>query len=536
MARHFLYLTNTRLVSLLTAGGRIASRAEFEVSGPGAEAFEARLAAHAKVPVHLFTDLTEEDFRLDTIPHVGGRDRDAILARKLGQIFRNTPFRFAVAQGREMEGRRDDRVLYTAIPNAEVLRPWLEPIDRLRVPLAGIHSAAVFSATLLDELDLVFHHTLLVTFTPGGAMRQTYFRDREIKFSRLTPIDPEEGQSLGTLISEETTRTWQYLDSLRHFGDDDRLEVCVLLHASDRPLVQPALRDFAQIQHRILEMDQVSARLGLKPAPRTSTAEEIFVHLFLKRGGENHFASAEMRRYESLRKARVALNAASLAVLLAAVGWGGWNVSRIFHGSKADTRVAQELGEVTREYESITRALPSFGVGGSTMRDTVSFYNATIRDYPTVTRFAVQLSQVLGRHPDVRLTLLAWEATQDAAAVPRVRQITPATRAPVRSIAKAPAPRAAPEAEPTFGGGRYEVALLEGTVHAANNDFRGAIEEVERLAADIGKLEGFRAEVVASPLDLRPSAAIEGKHSEREAASMDLGFSLRVVHDRSRSA
>ena len=59
------------------------------------------------------------------------------------------------------------------------------------MPLAGIHSAAVLSAAvLLDELDLVFAHTLLVTFTPGEAMRQTYFRDREIKFSRLTPDRP----------------------------------------------------------------------------------------------------------------------------------------------------------------------------------------------------------------------------------------------------------------------------------------------------------------------------------------------------------
>src|SRR5512140_153654 len=213
-------------------------RREFAASGTGAAQFEQHLATLPVAPVHLFTDLAEEDFRLDTVPHVGGRDREAILARKLAQMFRNTPFRHAVVQGRETEGRRDDRVFYTAITNPEVLRPWLDAIERRKAPLAGIYSAAVFSSVLLEELDLIYPHTLLVTFTPGGAMRQTYFRDREIKFSRLTPIDPEEGQSLGTLISEETTRTWQYLDSLRHFAEDDRLEVCVMLHPSDRLLVQ----------------------------------------------------------------------------------------------------------------------------------------------------------------------------------------------------------------------------------------------------------------------------------------------------------
>jgi len=253
--RHFLYLTNTRLVSLATSGKRIVSRREFAVSGAGATAFERYLAQLATVPTHFFIDLSEEDFRLDTVPHLGASDREAVLGRKLQQIFRNTPYRHALLQGRETEGRRDDRVIYTAVTNPELLRPWLDMIEKYKVPLEGIFSAAVFSGVLLDELDLLFPHALLVTFTPGDAMRQTYFRDREIKFSRLTPIDLEEGQTLGAMIAEETTRTWQYLDSLRHFGPEDRLEVCVLVHKNDRASIEPALRDFAQLQYHLLDMD-----------------------------------------------------------------------------------------------------------------------------------------------------------------------------------------------------------------------------------------------------------------------------------------
>ena len=74
-------------------------------------------------------------------------------ARKLSQLFRNTPYRHALAQGREAEGRRDDRVVYTAITNGEVLRPWVEVLERLEVPVEGIHSSAVFSGRLLDELQ-----------------------------------------------------------------------------------------------------------------------------------------------------------------------------------------------------------------------------------------------------------------------------------------------------------------------------------------------------------------------------------------------
>jgi hypothetical protein len=464
--RHFLYLTNTRLVSLVAQGKRIVARREFAVSGAGSAAFEAYLANLKDTPTHLFTDLAEEDFRLDTIPHVGAGDREAILNRKLTQIFRNTPYRHALLQGREAEGRRDDRVFYTAITNPDLLRPWLEMLERLGVPLEGIYSAAVFSGVLLEELDLAFTHTLLVTFTPGEAMRQSYLRDREIKFSRLTPIDLEEGQSLGTMIAEETTRTWQYLDSLRNFGADDRLEVCILLHSSDRRVIEPELRDFAQLQYRLLDIEEVALKLGLKPAPLDSTCEEVMVHLFLLTRPDNHFASEEMRRFANLRRARNALTRAAGLAVAASIAWAAWTLAPAFKLSEADQRVAQQVSAHDREYDEIMKALPSFGVGGSTMRDAVAFYNGSIRNFPTLTSFLVPVSAALRDHPTIRLTQLAWMATDDPKASPRLARSQSREAPPVRTIAgksAEPPPPSGPAAaedppNPLFAGGRYQVA------------------------------------------------------------------------------
>ena len=84
---------------------------------------------------------------------------------------------------------------------------------------------------------------------------------------------------------------------------------------------------------------------------------------------------------------------------------------------------------------------------------------------------------------------------------------------------------------PPFAGGRYQVALLEGTVHVANNDFRGALTEVERLAADIGQLPGFSADVLESPLDTSPGIALQGRYPEHDPPSMDAHFQLRVMRE-----
>ena len=525
------------MVSIVTHGKRIVARREFAVSGAGAAEFERHVAQLGEVPAHLITDLTEEDFRLDTVPHVSARDRTAVLGRKLVQIFRNTPYRHAVMQGREPDGRRDDRVIYTAITNPEVLRPWVEAIDRLKVPLAGIYSAAVFSAVLLEELDLVFPHTLLVTFTPGEAMRQTYFHDNEIKFSRLTPVDLEEGQTLGTMLAEETTRTWQYLDSLRHFGPDDRLEVCVLVHAIDRAAIQPELRDFAQIQYRVIDIEQASTKLGLKPPPLDSTAEEVLVHLFLMRPAANHFASPELRRYATLRRVRIAINQAAVAVLAAGIAWGGWHVGRAFQGAEADHRVEQQVAAFSREYEDIAASTPSLGVGGATMRDVVTFYNGSIKSFPTLPEFAAPVSGVLRSHPQVRVNQLSWLATDDAKAVPAMTSAAQRNAPPVKAVAKtgdAPAAGAAAEttANPPFAGGRFEVALLEATVRVGTHDFRAALGEAQKLAEEISRLAGYRADVVESPLDVRPSLQLQGRHNQAEPATMEPRFVLRIVRDR----
>ena len=538
--KHFLYLTNTRVVSLVSQGRRIVARREFAVSGAGATAFEHYLANLQDVPTNLITDLAEEDFRLDTIPHVGGRDREAILARKLNQIFRNTPYRHALLQGRESEGRRDDRVFYTAITNPELLRPWLDMLERLHVPLAGIHSAAVFSGVLLEELDLVFAHTLLVTFTPGDAMRQSYFRDREIKFSRITPIDLEEGQNLGTMIAEETTRTWQYLDSLRNFAPEDRLEVCILVHPSDRRVIEPELRDFAQLQYKLLDIEQVAQKLGLKPAPLDSTAEEVMVHLFLLRRAENHFASEELRRYAILRRARITLGQVAGAIVAASLAWGGWMLAPALKASEVDQRVAQQVSALDREQNEIMKSLPSFGVGGSTMRDAVSFYNGAIRGFPTLASFLVPLSGAMREHPSMRLTQIAWQATDDAKAMPRLSRTQARESPPVRTVMKAESAAGGTGPEdppnPTFAGGRYQVALLEGMLRVPANDFRGAVAEVEKLAADIARIPGFRADVIEGPLDTSPSQQLQGRLTERAPSTMDTRFMLRVVREKEPAA
>jgi hypothetical protein len=56
--------------------------------------------------------------------------------------------------------------------------------------------------------------------------------------------------------------------------------------------------------------------------------------------------------------------------------------------------------------------------------------------------------------------------------------------------------------------------------------------EVERLAADLSKVAGFSAEVVEAPLDLSPGHGLQGRLDEREPATMEPRFMLRIMRER----
>ena len=212
----------------------------------------------------------------------------------------------------------------------------------------------------------------------------------------------------------------------------------------------------------------------------------------------------------------------------------------MFQASEADQRVAQQMNALNREYEDINKALPSFGVGGSTMRDAVTFYNGSIRGFPTLGDFVVPLSQVIRAHPNVRLSQLAWQATNDAKATPRIAIVPSRDAPPVKAVARsaevAPPVGSDDNANPPFAGGRFEIAVIEATVRVSANDFRGAMAEVERLAADIGTVPGFQRRRGRQPARHEPVARAAGPARRAREPSMEPRFTLRIVRERQGSA
>lgn len=550
MSKHFLYLTNDKLVTLLWKSGTIIGRDVFIASEAASPAFHEYLAKHRHVPTYLVVDLIEEDFRLDSMPHLRGGDADAVMERKLGQLYRATHFRHAIVQEREPEGRRDDKVLYHAVTNPELLKRWLAALEMAKVPLEGVYSSPVLSLHLLNQLDVIPAHALVVTIAPDFGLRQTYFQNKLIKFSRLTQIIFDEGQSVGSLIAAETSRTWQYLDSLRFFSTGDTLEVCILVHERDRPMIAEAIRSYPLLNYRFLDIAEIAQKIKLKPVPTSSHAEEILTHLYAQNRLENHFAEPAARRFALFRRARIGLYAFTVAVLATGVAGTAFNLYQAGQISNEIDKREVVSRNLRSEYQSISAVLREQKLASDTVRDTSIFFNSQIRPLPAAPGgFLREISGVIADTPNVRLLQVVWAVGNDANALPYFMPMpTQATLEVTSSDAKSAAvvnaasanqpnsgagiatsPQAVAEVNPALPGNKFHIGVMELAITPFEGDFRKLLKDIESFKSRLNQIPGVKATVVTLPLNIDSSATLRAGSSKSGKETRDARFAIKVV-------
>ena len=543
MAKQFLYLTNDKMIALVWRGGAIVEREVFNAGDGETPQFAEYLSRHRDVPTYVVTDLIEEDFRIDTVPHLRGGDREAILSRKLAQLYRATTFRHAIVQERDTEGRRDDRVLYHAVTNPDLLKAWLAAVELAEVPLEGVFSSAVLSARLPKELNVFFPHTLLVTIVPDFGLRQTYFQNRHVKFSRLTPIAYDEGQSVGDLIAAETSRTWQYLDSQRYFAGGDTLEACIMVHGPDREVIEEAIRGYPLLKYRFLDIEEVAAKIKLKPAPTSSHAEEVLVHLYAQGGAENHFAEKEQTRFARYRRIKMGLYGLTAGLLVVGAAGAAFNLYQTAALSAVNDQRSQTTRAVQTEYQALIKAMAGQTNASDTVRDASLFFRAQIRQQsPSPSTLLKDLAMVWSEFPDMRIVQTVWVPHQEAGFVPSVEKVVASATQSIRTeiklspglVAQAANPSGTAntiEADPPLPGSKFEILVVDAAVTRFKGDYRGALTEIERLAARLNVARNMKVEVVKMPIDDKPTATLRANVAGNTEAT-ELRFTLKISRNR----
>ena len=468
-------------------------------------------------PVYLLVDVVEEEFREEAIPHVVGGDRRALIRTRQNRLFRDPTYSYAVVQGREAEGRRDDRVLFAALIRPDLLTPWVGQIAKHKVPLAGIYSMPIVSEALIKRMPVDSDHALLVTLQSAGGLRQTFFHQKRIKLSRLAIMPAGGTPGHASYVLGEIEKIRRYLNSLRQLPHDSPLDVYVIGSHALLTDISSQSPDSLTTRHHLLDVEEVAEMVGMKGPYGSDYSDRIFAHLLAKKRLPNQYAPANQTRHNTMYRARIGLIAASVVLVLASLFLSGTNV---FDAIVAigDTKSAKQRSAFYDERVEIARArMPKIPGEPQDIKSAVQMVEK-LRAYKTTPQaMAVTLSKGLADFPRLKLDSIDWLASTDPDAPMNVR----AERANLRR-------RSSSADAGDIGQERlYQLADIEGRVEPFDGNFREALDLVGRFVETLLSLPEVEAvHVLERPLDTGSDRVMRG---DTENRASEARFKLHIV-------
>lgn len=470
-AQRLLYFTAEEHYLYRRAGSALELEAKFSGDDPGISAFRDYLRGQRGGLFAVVADLAGEDFHEEQIPYVRGGDREAVIARRLAQRYRDTRLATAVSLGQVIAGeRRNERLLLASFTNTQQLGPWLDALEEANVRLSGVYSVPLLAPALAASLGARQGRLLLVTANRAG-LRQCYVDAGKLRFARLERTVEMAPQALAMFVRSETQRLAQYLVTLRALPRDGApVQVLVIAPAGQRAAFEQALLSDSRLIFRTLDYADALRAVRLRRAPEGTAAEALYLQLAARKPPREQFASREDRRryfFWQLQRGTVAIGAVAFAVC-ALVGGSRWLDAMQMHDEAAAQFV--RASEAAAQYQRITAAFPVTETTTENLKATVVEFRRIAERSASPDRALIHISQVLEQFPQVELESIRWSIGRPGAP----------------GSASTPAAQAPPPGQAASGLPNDAAILVElsGRVNATQrNDYRGITAQVQRLAS-----------------------------------------------------
>jgi hypothetical protein len=485
--KRLFYFTGYRISVQHWKGTQLVGSSSFEPTEPGLEQFRHYLLNTENIPGKLLVDVIEEDFRNETIPHVGSKDRKSVISRLLDRYYRSSgQFSYSEIIGREKAGRKDDIVLLGAMTNQKLIQPWLSIFDECEVALSGIWTLPLISKNLLKTIGAANGVTLLISQQVNSNVRQTLFRNGKLISSRTSIINQDINNisEVGKLASPEVART---IDFLRTQGHVDRSEVINLhiigadeqivslqqsFHADDRQTV--SIHTVADI-HKKLGVSGIGEQFS----------NGIFAWLCLNKTiASSHYGASKLfNRYHN-KLAAMALYAASLFAVIAGVLMTQSYVSNALEFEKSTVLLKQEEQQYKQLYTNKFKDFEKVFQNAGVMNSAVELAERiTLNGSTSPLDFLIGLSNILAQDGsrDIAIDKIEWKAVSLDA---RSQQLKKANFT-----------------------GNDEVkhnAIVSGRIDDPENNYRASITHIQQIIKylqDSNRIESV--EVLQMPVDLR---------------------------------
>ena len=517
MANRLLVCISAPGVSVARWNGKLFATTRFANDDAGLDGFTRYLEAGGSAPVHVMVDSTDEDYRVETLPHTGGRDRRELVQRKLKQLYRTTPYFAAVAQPvakpqKKLEGaRREDRFLFAALTEADLLAPWINAITARNLPVAGVFPLPAVTAAVVSRLKLKTENLLVISKDVAG-FRQTFFKDGRFRLTRLTQARGSGDRTIDWSFADEIRNTRLYLDALGVTLADDLVDVLILDQDNSLGSLHQALeRKRGNLQCQRLAREELVLKLKVPDAAIVATPDALHLQLLGSYTPVENLAPAALLEPYRLFRARRWLFAATAAV--AAIGgiWFGIDLQRVQSIDDESRRFSADAARFEAQYRELTRQFPQAPASSATLKLTVEVA-ARIRDNVRTpeTLFAV-VSDALASSPTVAVTSLAWKYG----------------KYPDAATAFAPASITGTATDREW----RQVGLMVGEITPFSGDYRSAISSIRDFAERLRQSPLVAdVRIIKLPLDASSRQSLTGSTATATEQRRSALFEIAITY------
>lgn len=490
--RRVLFFDNARLTAYRVQGGAVLHEASFAGDEAGLAAFGDYLGQHRRSLFLILVDTPEESFQTEDIPYCTGKDRQAILRRKLDQHFYGTPYALASSQGRLKSGRRDERLLLMALTQPQHFEPWLAALRDNQAILAGIYTLPQTIHGLLPARPT--GQQLLLTLTHAG-LRQTFFDDGQMRFSRLTPLIHDSADATALAAANEAVKMHQYLASQRLIERDKPLTTRLLVHPAEATAMRARCHSNTNLRFEIVDLLEEARRAGLHSVLGNSQADLLFCHLLVRKSPAAQFAQAEELGFYRLWQTRFGLKTAGALALASAVLFAA------HHGLDL-TQLQDDIGEARQQtrinqeqYTAKMQALPQIPISTDDLRALIGRYDQVALRAQGPAPLLAQISRSLDAFPLITIDRIEWAV---------VEQIMPSsTNLPAAAQPQTPVP-------PHLMTGPYAQAVVSARLPIAMaGEHRGLLSMVTEFARHLGQSPGTLVTILEQPVDTQSGKTLK---------------------------
>ena len=509
-AKYILYFTAEEHHLYRAVRGELELDAKFPGDETGVSAFRDYLRAHTRALFSVMVDLAGEDFHEEQVPQLRGRDRDAVVQRRLQQRYRDTRLAAALSLGGVTTGeRRNERLLLTSFTNTQSLAPWLDALDESGARLAGVFSVPLLAPALAARLGVRSGRAFIVTATSAG-LRQSFVEDGKLRFARLERTGEMVPQALAMFVRSETLRLSQYLTTLRVLPREASgpVQVLVVAPAGQRATFEQVLQSDARLVFRTVDAAEAEAAVGLRRKPRGAAGEALYLHLAAKNPPREQFASSSERRRYTIWQLQRATVAAGVLGFAACALFAGTKWLDVMQARERAQQQAQEAHRAADAYARITATFPVTNTSTENLKVAVTEFTRIAQRGAAPERVFAHLSHVLEEFPQFEIDSLRW-----------------GVGLPGREAQRAVAPPVKPDAQ-----GDLETVEVSGRVNATQrSDYRGITAQVQRFAAALGTA-GFQLARTQLPFDVTSEGTLTGDigGAETDAPRFTIVFTRKM--------